>query len=272
MHKKDPLGRGLSAILQDVEERGSSKLIPIDQIVPNPEQPRLTMREETILELATSIQEKGLLQPILLRRKNSKYEIIAGERRYRASLKAGLKEIPAIVKDVDDREALEIALTENLQREDLNPVEVAMVYEKFLKEFDYTQEDLAKKIGIDRSSISNFIRLLKLPEWIKDLMSDGKLTQGHGRVLTSLKSEKEQKRFVDRVLNEGISVRELEREVKKKKAQRNASFSYVEETLREILKTKVNITYRKNKGKIIIEFYSKEDLERIASLLSEKDK
>src|SRR5512137_1043490 len=137
MLKKDPLGRGLSAILQDVEERGSSRLIPIDQIVPNPEQPRISMREETILELATSIQEKGLLQPILLRRKNGKYEIIAGERRYRASLKAGLKEVPAIIKDVDDREALEIALTENLQREDLNPVEVAMVYEKFLKEFDY---------------------------------------------------------------------------------------------------------------------------------------
>jgi ParB family transcriptional regulator, chromosome partitioning protein len=271
MLKKDPLGRGLSAILRDVEEKGASKLIPIDQIVPNPEQPRLAMREEQLMELATSIQEKGLLQPILLRRKDGKYEIIAGERRFRASLIAGLKEVPAIIKEVDDREALEIALTENLQREDLNPVEVAIVYERFLKEFAYTQEDLAKKIGIDRSSISNFIRLLKLPEWIKDLMHDGKLTQGHGRVLTSLKSEKEQKRFVDRVLNEGISVRELEREVKKKRAQKDSSFSFVEETLREILHTKVNITYRKNKGKIIIEFYSKEDLERITSLFSEKD-
>lgn len=271
MLKKDPLGRGLSAILRDVEERGSTRLIPIEQIIPNPDQPRLTMREETIDELATSIREKGLLQPILLRKKNGKYEIIAGERRYRASLRAGLKEVPAIIKDVDDKEALELALTENLQREDLNPVEVALVYEKFLKEFSYTQEDLAKKIGIDRSSISNFIRLLRLPEWIKDLMRDGKLTQGHGRVLTSLKSEKEQKRFVDRVLNEGISVRELEREVKKKRAQKHSSFLHVEETLRGILKTKVNITYRKNKGKIIIEFYSKDDLDRIAAIFSEKE-
>ncbi|OPY72740.1 MAG: Chromosome-partitioning protein Spo0J [Syntrophorhabdus sp. PtaU1.Bin050] len=270
MGKKDPLGRGLSAILRDVEEKGTSRLIPVDQIVPNPGQPRLAIKEETLVELAASIHEKGLLQPILLRRKDSRYEIIAGERRFRASLKAGLREVPAIVKEVNDREALEIALTENLQREDLNPVEVATVYDRFLKEFDYTQEDLARKIGIDRSSISNFIRLLKLPEWIKDLMVEGKLTQGHGRVLTSLESEKEQRKFVDKVLQEGFSVRDLEREVKKKNDPCDSPFSYVEQILKDVLKTKINITYRKNKGKLIIEFYSKEDLERIAGLISEK--
>lgn len=269
MVKKDPLGRGLSALLRDVEERGTNRLIPIDQIVANPDQPRLAIKEEPLLELATSIQEKGLLQPILLRRKDSRYEIIAGERRFRASLLAGLREVPAIIKEVDDREALEIALTENLQREDLNPVEVATIYDKFLKEFGYTQESLAKRIGMDRSSIANFVRLLKLPEWIKDLMRDGKLTQGHGRVLTSLQGEKEQKRFVDRVLNDGVSVRELEREVKKKRTPEGSPFADVEETLREALQTKVNITYRKNKGKIIIEFYSTEDLERIAAAISE---
>ncbi|HBA54042.1 ParB/RepB/Spo0J family partition protein [Syntrophorhabdus aromaticivorans] len=270
MGKKDPLGRGLSAILRDVEEKGAGTLIPVDQIVPNPDQPRLVIKEETLMELAASIHEKGLLQPILLRRKDGRYEIIAGERRFRASIKAGLREVPAIVKEVDDREALEIALTENLQREDLNPVEVATVYDRFLKEFDYTQEELANKIGIDRSSISNFIRLLKLPEWIQDLMVEGKLTQGHGRVLTSLKNEKEQRRFVDKILREGFSVRDLEREVKKKSDPNDSPFSYVEETLQDVLKTKVNITYRKNKGKLIIEFYSKEDLERIAGLISEK--
>lgn len=270
MGKKDPLGRGLSAILRDVEEKGTSRLIPVDQIVPNPGQPRLAIKEETLVELAASIHEKGLLQPILLRRKDSRYEIIAGERRFRASLKAGLREVPAIVKEVNDREALEIALTENLQREDLNPVEVATVYDRFLKEFDYTQEELARKIGIDRSSISNFIRLLKLPEWIKDLMVEGKLTQGHGRVLTSLESEKEQRKFVDKVLQGGVSVRDLEKEVKKRSGPGDSPFSYVEQMLKDVLKTKINITYRKNKGKLIIEFYSKEDLERIAGLISEK--
>lgn len=262
------MGRGLSALLRDVEERGTSRLIPIDQIVANPDQPRLAIREEPLLELATSIQEKGLLQPILLRKKGNRYEVIAGERRFRASLLAGLREVPAIIKDVDDREALEIALTENLQREDLNPVEIATVYDKFIREFGYTQEGLAKRIGIDRSSIANFIRLLKLPEWIKDLLREGKLTQGHGRVLTSLESEKEQRRFVDRVLNDGVSVRELEREVKKIKSPKAPSFEDVEETLRETLQTKVAITYRRNKGKIIIEFYSTGDLERIVATIS----
>jgi ParB family transcriptional regulator, chromosome partitioning protein len=268
MIKKDPLGRGLSAILKDMEEKGASKLVPLDQIVPNPAQPRFTMKEEPLAELASSIREKGLLQPILLKKKEQGYEIIAGERRFRASVMAGLREIPAIIKDVDDKEALEIALIENLQREDLNPVEVATVFERFLEEFQYTQQDLARRMGIDRSSISNFIRLLKLPEWIKTLIADGKLTQGHGRVLISLKSEREQKRFVERVLKEGISVRELEREVKRKVTQKNSAYAYIEDSLRTALQTKVNVSHRKDRGKIIIEFYSKEDLERIADLIA----
>ena len=159
--KKDPLGRGLSAILNDIEEKGSSKLIPIDQIVPNKTQPRLKIDEKSIGELAASIKEKGLLQPIILKRKNMGYEIIAGERRFRAAVMAGLKEIPAMVKNVDDREALEIALVENLQREDLNAIEVAMVYEKFIEEFNYTHDEIAHKMGVDRSSVSNFVRLLQ---------------------------------------------------------------------------------------------------------------
>jgi ParB family chromosome partitioning protein len=268
MLKKDPLGKGLSAILKDIEEKGASKLIPVDQIVPGPTQPRFEMREETLIELATSIREKGLLQPILLKKKEKGYEIIAGERRYRASVMAGLREVPAIIKDVDEKEALEIALVENLQREDLNPVEIAVVFERFMEEFGYTHQDLAKRIGMDRSSISNFIRLLKLPEWIKKHIIEGKLTQGHARVLISLKDEKEQKRFVEKVLKEGTSVRELEREVKKKDKQKSPGFSHVEERLRELLGTKVNITYRKNKGKIIIEFYSKDDLKRIFEIIT----
>jgi len=266
--KTDPLGRGLSAILKD-EERASSKLIPIDRITPNKTQPRLKIDEKTITELASSIKGKGLLQPIILRRKDKGYEIIAGERRFRAAVIAGLKEVPAIIKDVDEKEALEIALIENLQREDLNSLEVATVYERFVEEFSYTHEELAQKMGVDRSSVSNIIRLLKLPQWIKEFITEGKLTQGHARALLTLKSEKEQKRFVDRVLKEGTSVRELERQTRKKSVQRNSAFFSIEEDLQKALQTKVNITFKRNKGKIIIEFYSKEDLERIAEQITE---
>jgi ParB family transcriptional regulator, chromosome partitioning protein len=270
MLKKDPLGKGLSAILRDIEEKGTTRLIPVAEIVPGKSQPRLAIREEALAELAASIREKGLLQPIILRRKGTGYEIIAGERRYRAASMVGLREVPAIVKDVSDTEALEIALIENLQREDLNAVEVAIVYERFVEDFGYTHEEVAKKVGINRSSVSNFIRLLKLPEWIKNLITEGKLTHGHARVLITLKNEEEQKRFVKKVSEEGTSVRELEREVKKKSEDKDSPFPYAEELMRERLGTKVDITFRRKRGKIIIEFYSKEDLERILEVISER--
>jgi ParB family transcriptional regulator, chromosome partitioning protein len=268
MRKKDPLGRGLSAILKDVDERGGITLLPVEQVLPNPTQPRIEMKEESLRELATSIKEKGLLQPILVRRKEGVYEIIAGERRYRAARIAGLQDIPAIIRDADDRECLELALIENLQREDLNPIEIASVYQRFVDDFDYTHEGLAKKIGVERSSVSNYIRLLKLPEWIKDLMAQGKLTQGHGRVLITLKDEHEQRKYVKRVLNEGASVRELERTRKSERVATHSPFAQAEELLREALKTKVQVTFRKNRGKVIIEFYSKDDLGRLLELLA----
>lgn len=267
--KKDPLGRGLSAILKDIEDKGTTRSIAIDQIVPNPSQPRVRMDDRAIDELAASISEKGVLQPILVRQKGKLYEIIAGERRYRAAILTGLREIPAIIRDVDDREALEIALMENLQREDLNPLEIAAVYERFIEEFAYTHEELAKKMGVDRTSVTNCLRLLKLPEWIRDIMAEGGLTQGHGRVLLSLKNEREQKRFVDKVLSEGTSVRELEREVRKKAPPpREYDIASIEDALVKALQTKVNISMRKNRGKIIIEFYSRDDLERLSELIA----
>lgn len=266
--KKDPLGRGLSAILKDIEDKGSTRLIAIDQIVPNPAQPRVHMDEKAIDELAASISEKGLLQPIILKRKDKGYEIIAGERRYRAAILAGLREIPAMVRDVDDREGLEIALMENLQREDLNPLEIAAVYERFVEEFAYTHEELAKKMGVDRSSVTNCLRLLKLPQWVRELMANGRLTQGHGRVILSLKTEREQKRFVEKVLREGTSVRELERQARNKAVSKEPGVAFHEEALVKALQTKVNITLRKNRGKIIIEFYSREDLERLSELIT----
>lgn len=261
--KKDPLGKGLSAILKDIEEKATIRLIPLTEISPNPKQPRFEMKEETLMELASSIKEKGVLQPVILKRKEDGYEIIAGERRYRASIIAGLTEIPAIIKDVDEREAMEIALIENLQREDLNPIEIATVYEHFIVDFGYTQEEFAKRIGIDRSSVSNLIRLLKLPDWVKKHIAEGRLTQGHARVLLTLKDEEEQRRFVERVINEGVSVRELERAAKKGSIQRDSAFLNIEEALSNALQTRVQITYKRNKGRIIIEFYSKDDLERI---------
>ncbi len=266
--KKDPLGRGLSAILRDIEEKGTTRLIAIDQIVPNPAQPRIRMDERGIDELAASISAKGLLQPIIVKRKENVYEIIAGERRYRAAILAGLREVPAMVRDVDDREALEIALMENLQREDLGPLEVAAVYERFAEEFAYTHEEIAKRMGVDRSSVTNCLRLLKLPEWVKELMAEGKLTQGHGRVILSLGSEREQKRFVEKVLREGTSVRELERQARKVVPSKEPAVTFLEETLVKALQTKVNITMRRNRGKIIIEFYSREDLERLSELIT----
>ncbi len=254
--------------MQDVEEKGGVTLVSLDQISVNPSQPRLELKEEALTELATSIKEKGLLQPILVRRKNGAYEIIAGERRFRASKIAGLRQVPVIIREASDRESLELAMIENLQREDLNPVEIASVYHRFVQEFGYTHEGLAKKIGVERSSVSNYIRLLKLPGWIKDLMMEGKLTQGHGRVLITLKDEREQRRYVKRVMSEGLSVRELERARKDAPLQKASPFGYVEEMLREALKTKVQVTFRKNRGKVIIEFYSKDDLQRLVEFLT----
>jgi ParB family chromosome partitioning protein len=179
-----------------------------------------------------------------------------------------LSEVPVIVKDADDRESLEMALIENLQREDLNSMDVAHVYRRFVDEFDYTHDGLAKKIGVERSSVTNYIRLLKLPTWIQDLIAEGKLTQGHGRVLITIEDEAEQKRYVDRILKETISVRGLENIRRQKGIAKASPFGYAEDLLREALKTKVQITFRRNKGKLIIEFYSKDDLEGLLELLA----
>ncbi len=272
--KKDPLGRGLSAILQDLEEKSAVSLIPLDQIERNPGQPRTSFKEESLAELAASIKAKGVLQPILLRRKGRKYEVIAGERRFRAAEMAGLPDIPAIIKDVDEREALEISLMENLQRDDLAPLEVATTYQRFLDEFAYTQEELAVRLGVDRSTVANMVRLLKLPDWIKELLAGGKLTQGHARALLSVDGEKDQRRFVERLLREGMTVRELEGEAREQSRRQSRAkkakspFPTIEKSLRDILQTRVSVAFRGRKGKIVIEFYSQEDLARIVEHLS----
>ena len=267
MVKKDPLGRGLSAILKDVEERGGTRLIPVSQITPNPDQPRTSINEATLLELAASIREKGLLQPLLLKKRDGGYNIIAGERRFRAAVMAGLTEVTAIIKDVSEKEALEIALIENLQREDLSAIEIAATYQRFIDDFDYTHQDLAKKIGVDRSSVTNYVRLLKLPEWVRTLIAEGKLSQGHGRALLSLADEKEQRKFVEKVLNEGATVRDLERAGKKRKDPGTSPFAATEETLAETFGTRVSIAFARQKGRITIQFFSREDLDRIVDVI-----
>jgi ParB family transcriptional regulator, chromosome partitioning protein len=267
MPKKDPLGRGLSAILKDIEEKGAATLVPTNQIKPNPRQPRFAMKEEALQDLANSIKEKGLLQPILVRKRENGYEIIAGERRFRASRIAGLGEVPVLIKDVDDRESLEIALIENIQREDLSSIELATVYTRFVDEFGYTHEALAKKLGLDRSSVSNIIRLLKLPEWIKKLVTEGKLTSGHGRTLITLRNEAEQKKYVKKILSEGASVREIEHARKGAVSRKQSPYTDIEGALRDALKTKVQVSFGRKKGKLIIEFYSKDDLERLVEIL-----
>jgi ParB family chromosome partitioning protein len=174
--------------------------------------------------------------------------------------------VPAIIKDVDDKESLEMALIENVQREDLTPIELATVYTRFIDEFGYTHDALAKKIGIERSSVSNIVRLLKLPEWVKKLISEGKLTSGHGRLLITLKNEAEQKKYVKKILNEGASVREIEH-ARKAGTGHASAYNDIEDLLRDALKTKVQVTYGRNKGKLVIEFYSKDDLERLVEIL-----
>lgn len=266
MQKRDPLGKGLQAILKDFEEKTSISLIPVEKIVPNPNQPRITFDEESLYRLANSIKEKGVLQPLIVRKKGENYELVAGERRLKASMIAGLKEVPVIVKDLDEKESLEITLIENLQREDLNPIEIANIYKRFVEELGYTHEDLARKIGVERSSITNALRLLRLPQWIKDKIIEGKLSAGHGRILLSLKDEEEQRRFVEKVLKEKSSVRELERQARKL-SERNLELMEIEENLQRHLKTRVQITFKKNRGKIIIHFFSKDDLSRLLELL-----
>lgn len=268
MRTREPLGRGLSAILRDLETKGSLKLIPVEEIRPSPNQPRFEIKEDSLAELASSIRQKGLLQPVIVRRKEWGYELVAGERRFRASLMAGLKEIPAIIRDVDDKEALEIALIENLQREDLNPLEVATVYDRLVREFGYTHEELGRRLGVDRTSVTNYIRLLRLPEDLKALIREGKLSSSHARTLLSLEDEKEQRRYAEFVTRGRMSVRELERRIRERKEEKDSLFSSLEERIRNRLGTKVSITFRKNRGRIVIEFFSKEDLLRIAEMLS----
>lgn len=280
MSEKKGLGRGFAALLphlsQPVESQGNqTTVVPIEEIHPNPNQPRKVFDDESLSELADSIKEKGILQPLLLRRVSGAYQIVVGERRWRAAMKAGLKHVPILLKDVSDVEAIETALVENLQREDLDPLEEAASFHRLIEEYGYTQEKIAARIGRQRPSVANALRLLRLAEPVKTLVAEGKLSAGHARALIGLPEDKQQ-RLAHMIIERKLNVRQAENIVNRMRERKSAKasgastglYSHVSEELQRRFGTRVRIKGTPNRGKIEIEYFSKEDLMRIVDLLS----
>ena len=298
--KKGGLGRGLEALFADsvpvtrevkpletaskpakksaekADPAETVQYISIHDVKPNANQPRKIFDEEKIAELAASIKENGIIQPLIVRKKGKRYEIVAGERRWRASVKAELKEVPCIVRELDDEQNMLLAIVENMQREDLNPMEEAEGLNQMIAAYGLTQEQVSKSIGKSRPYIANSLRLLKLPEEIRDLISDGSLSAGHGRTLVSVPDEARQIEIARKILKEGLSVRETEKlaaekeEPGKKRRGRkpkDPDVARVEADLKEALGTRVNIKRTGKKGKIEIEFFSRDELERLIEML-----
>lgn len=275
------LGKGLDALIPSLNISDDDRVIeiPINQLRANPYQPRKTFNEEAIQELAASIKEHGIIQPVIVRSVLRGYEIIAGERRFRAAQLCGLETLPAVVKKFSDRQVMEIAIIENIQREDLNAIELAVAYQSLADQFQMTQEELALKVGKSRSHVANFLRLLALPEDIKQYVSRGTLSMGHARAIVGVKSDKVKKQLAEAVIAEQWSVRELEEEIKKleqreteapkkKAASKGNPFIHeAEENLRSFFRTTVRIKHGNNKGKIELSYYSEEDLQRLLDLL-----
>ncbi|MGG4267769.1 ParB/RepB/Spo0J family partition protein [Peribacillus simplex] len=279
------LGKGLNAFFTngDISKDEIVREIKLRELRPNPYQPRKSFRLEAIEELKQSIMEHGILQPIIARKSIKGYEIVAGERRYRAAEEAGLKTVPVVVRELNEQQMMELAILENLQREDLNPIEEAAAYQTLLEKLNFTQEQLANRLGKSRPHIANYVRLLSLPEGIRSYISEGEISMGHGRALLGLKKKEMLKPVVDKILKEGMNVRQLEqyihqlnntvsRETKLKKQDKKDIFiKQRESSLRERLGTSVTIKQSKKKGKIEIEFFSKEDLERILDLIDQEN-
>ena len=283
--KTKRLGKGLNALIPDkhngtgADQIKDNRLIEVRvaEVKPNPYQPRVKFNEETLRELKESIRQKGLIQPITVRRSNSHYELIAGERRLRAAIEIGLDKIPAYIMQVKTKEEmLELALVENVQREKLNPIEQANAYDRLLKECNLTQDEIAQKIGKDRSTITNMLRLLRLPKPIQNSVEEGEISVGHARTLLVLEDKEQQIQVWKKIVKNDISVRKLEKlvkelaEIKPKHSLINKKKSVhilnIEEKLRDIFGTKVSIRPKKEGGSIDIEFYTPEDLNRILEI------
>ncbi len=267
------LGRGLAALIPSAPSSGDVRKLPIEKVRPNPRQPRKHFDPDRLDELAASIREQGVLQPIIVRKQENHYEIITGERRWRATSRAGLQEIPVLIKDYTDQEALQVALVENIQREDLDALEEAEAFSRLIREHGLTQEQVGQAIGRSRAAVSNSMRLLKLPETLLDHLAKGKLTAGHARALMTLKNEQDMLKLADDVIKRGASVRDTEakarmlnRSGKKGAAKtepRSAGDIDLEERLMRALQTKVHLHHRNGKGRLEILFHSYEHLDTI---------
>lgn len=277
------LGRGISALLSDYSAPGDELLeVDVDLIDPNPDQPRSHFNEAKLEELAQSIKVNGIVQPILLRRiANGRYQIVAGERRWRAAQRANLHKVNAVVRDIPDAKLLELALIENIQRQELNPIEEALAYQRLIKTLGLTQDQVAQQVGKDRSSIANYLRLLRLPDEIQRMLEDEVLSMGHARALLSLEAEDAQVKLAHEIVNGKLSVRETEQAVKQFGAERSirerstpkendANIRAAELKLKRFLGTQVKIQQSQNGGKIEIEFGSMSELDRIYSIIMRK--
>lgn len=291
MSKKFGLGKGLNALIpedtvilepkkgKDKNDDNGYSLIDINLIKSNESQPRKSFDDEKIMELAESIKSNGIIQPLILRKDKDEYIIVAGERRWRAAKYIGIKEIPAVIMDLTEKQILEISLIENIQREDLNSIEEAIAYKKLITYFDLTQEQLSKRIGKSRVAITNTMRLLNLSEDVQQYIIEGVISEGHGRALLAITDSKLQCELAQNVIDDKLSVRELEfliRKLKTKsepskskaKKETNPYYKEVIEKLENYFGTKVNVTNKNNKGKIEIEYYSEEDLQRILEIIN----
>lgn len=283
--KKQALGRGLGALMAETQtETGysanSESTLPICDIVPNPNQPRTHFNESELEELSESIRKNGVLQPLLVRKVGKTYQIIAGERRYQASKIAGLEEVPVIVKDVDDQKVMELALIENLQRSDLNPIEEAKGYRQLIKASGMTQEALSKAVSKSRSAITNSLRLLDLPEQVQDMMFEGKLTAGHARAILAVPFEDQRVKLAEKVVAEGLSVRATENLAplfsvgdtpRAPRPVTPQSYKKAARVLRQVFNTNVRVKSTRGKNKIEIEFRDEEELSRILGMVMEPE-
>lgn len=294
--KKSGLGKGLDSLIKDNssakktaaantssenkadEMKSGEQMMKINMVEPNRDQPRKKFEEDALLELADSIKQFGVLQPLLVRKRKDYYEIIAGERRWRAAKMAGVKEVPVIIKDYTEQEIVEIGLIENIQRENLNPIEEAMAFKKLLEEFNLKQDEVAERVSKSRTAVTNSMRLLKLDERVQEMIVDDMISTGHARALLAIDDKEQQYDLANKIFDEKLSVRETEKLVKeiknpkkpkmKKKVENEFVYTDLENRMKEVMGTKVNISSKGNgKGKIEIEYYSDEELERMFEMI-----
>ncbi len=274
--KNKGLGKGLNAILpEDIEFEGTSVVeLSVDEIYPSPVQPRKILDEDSVRELADSIKQHGIISPIIVRRVNSRYEIVAGERRYRASLLAGLKKIPSVVKEISDDTAFKISLIENIQREDLNPMDEAEGYYILNKRFKLTHKEIAEALSKDRSTVTNALRLMGLPEEARDALRKGLITTGHARAILAMDKYEGQVSLLKKIVSKNLSVRQAEDLVRKTKNEKikrrktvDKEIEMISRQLSESLSTRVLCTWNRNKGRIIIDIASRDELNRVANFI-----